>query len=68
MDPIRKFQFHYDQSVCLVDKFPEAALEANQVRNISFAPGEGKVPENILQTDNWDIDTFPMKHGWDTCF
>ena len=25
-DTIRKFQFDYDTSVCLVDKFPEAAL------------------------------------------
>ena len=62
MDPIRKFQFNYDKSVCLVDKFPEAAIPDNQVSNISFAPGEGKVPENILQSDNWDIEAFPMKH------
>ena len=62
MDPIRKFQFDYDKSVCLVDKFPEAALSDNQLNNISFAPGEGKVPENILKTDKWDIEAFPMKH------
>ena len=29
---------------------------------ISFAPGEGKIPENILQTDDWDSMAFPMKH------
>ena len=62
MDPVKKFQFNYDKSVCLVDKFPEAAISDNQVNELSFAPGEGKVPENILQTDNWDIDAFPMKH------
>ena len=54
-DVIRKFQFDYDKSVCLVDKFPEAAVpdeenvESNQ---ILFAPGKGKIPENILQSDN----------------
>ena len=44
-----KFQFDYDTSVCLVDKFPEATApdQVNSVTNqISFAPGEGKIPEN----------------------
>ena len=64
-DPTRKFQFDYDKSVCMVDKFPEAAADDGQRNNgesISFAPGEGKLPENILMTENWDIDAFPMKH------
>ena len=61
MDPVRKYQFDYDRSVCLVDKFPEAAVP-DKVQEIAFAPGEGKIPENILMTDNWDIDAFPMKH------
>ena len=39
-DVIRKFQFDYDKSVCLVDKFPEAAapdvdiIESNQIDGI----------------------------------
>ena len=52
-DTIRKFQFDYDTSVCLVDKFPEAAMPeppSDESNQISFAPGEGKVPENILTT------------------
>ena len=62
-DPARKFQFDYDRSVCMVDKYPEAALTENKNdKCVSFAPGEGKTPENILMTDNWDIDAFPMKH------
>ena len=64
-DTIRKFQFDYDTSVCLVDKFPEAALPelaSSDGNHISFAPGEGKIPENILTTKNWDRDAFPMKH------
>ena len=64
-DPTRKFQFEYDKSVCMVDKYPEAAADDGQtkeINNMSFAPGEGKVPENILMTKNWDIDAFPMKH------
>ena len=49
----------------MVDKFPEAIADdgqAKEINNVSFAPGEGKVPENILMTKNWDIDAFPMKH------
>ena len=66
-DSIRKFQFDYDQSICLSQNFPEAFhLEntENMVENsqISVAPGEGKIPENILNSENWDALAFPMKH------
>ena len=62
-DVTRKFQFDYDRSVCMVDNYPEAALsEVNEGDCISFAPGQGKIPENILTSENWDIDAFPMKH------
>ena len=64
-DSVRKFQFDYEKSVCLVDKYPEAAVldSPNELQQgVAFAPGEGKVPENILMTDKWDIDAFPMKH------
>ena len=63
-DVIRKFD--YDKSVCLVDKHPEAAIAEESTvdtpNQISFAPGEGKVPESILHSEKWDIKAFPMKH------
>ena len=66
-DVIRKFQIDYDHSVCLSDKFAEAfhieadtAIESQQ--HLSFAPGEGKLPENILSSEHWDALAFPMKH------
>ena len=64
-DVIRKYQFDYDTSVCLVDKFPEAAETEESEKGasqISIAPGEGKKPENILTTKHWDRDAFPLKH------
>ena len=64
-DAIRKFQFDYNRSVCLVDKYPEAGVTEeynNERETISFAPGEGKYPENILSSKNWDVQAFPMKH------
>ena len=60
-DPIRKYQFNYDKSVCLTKNYPEAA-EIENCHTYSFAPGEGKIPENVLMTKDWDILTFPMKN------
>ena len=62
-DSIRKFQIDYDKSVCLSEKFPEAFCnERNSLETIDIAPGEGKLPENILCSENWDALAFPMKH------
>ena len=58
-DPIRKFQIDYDKSVGLAEKFPEAFEEDKQ---LAVAPGEGKIPENILTSEHWDAQAFPMKH------
>jgi hypothetical protein len=60
-DPIRKYQFNYDKSVCLTENYPEAA-ETENCHRYSFAPGEGKIPENVLMTKDWDILAFPMKN------
>ena len=47
----------------MVDNYPEAALpEVDSGNCISFARGEGKISENILSSENWDIDAFPIKH------
>ena len=63
-DPKGKFQIDYDKSVCLSDKFPEAFHVENNLSlsDISVAPGEGKLPENILMTKDWDSLAYPMKH------
>ena len=29
-DPVRRFQFDYDKSVCLIDKFPDVNLKESQ--------------------------------------
>ena len=64
-DTVRKFQIDYDESVCLTQRFPEAftSEETTAASSVmSVAPGEGKLPENILCTENWDALAFPMKH------
>ena len=55
-DPVRKFHFNYDKSLCLADKYPE----------ISVAPGEGQSPLNVLFDKNWDVQAFPHLHNVDS--
>ena len=54
-DPVRKFNFVYDESVCLTNKYPE----------IDVAPGEGQKPEDILREKDWDVQAFPHLHNPD---
>ena len=76
-DPARRFQIDYDLSTCLVQQYPECLHKENDSlekddknltehcekgNQLSFAPGEGKLPENILTSENWDALAFPMKH------
>ena len=65
-DPIRKHQIDYDKSVCLSEKYPEAFHIEKELSTtfgqLSVAPGESKVPENILFSENWDAQAFPLKH------
>ena len=57
-DVIRKFQYDYNTSTCMTNKFPEADSESA----LSFAPAEGKIPTSILKDENWDINSFPNLH------
>ena len=41
----------------MIPKFPEAGIPHNET--VSFAPGEGKIPTNILKEKCWDINSFP---------
>ena len=54
-DPIKKYHFTYDESLCMMDRFPE----------ISVAPGEGQRPKGILGDRNWDVKAFPHLHNLD---
>ena len=55
LDPARKFNFKYDQSVCMSNKYPE----------VTIAPGEGQTPTGILSEKDWDIKSFPHLHNAD---
>ena len=57
-DPIRKFQYDYNGTTCMTNKFPETDSSGP----LNFAPAEGKIPSNILKDENWDINSFPNLH------
>ena len=57
-DPVRKYQYDYNRTTCLTNKFPESKTESA----LDFAPAEGKVPTSILKDDDWDINSFPNLH------
>merc|ERR1711893_400794 len=54
-DPVKKYHFTYDESLCMMNKYPEIVL----------APGERHRPKGILGDKNWDVKAFPHLHNAD---
>ena len=65
-DAIRKFQLDYDMTTCMVPKFPEGIPQSEE-SDLSVAPGEGKIPSNILREEDWDVKSFPNLHPTGKC-
>ena len=72
LDSIRKYQHNLGNSTMMTDNFPESSLITNTTNNIlhqkesenstrscPIAPGEGKVPTNLMRDENWLINAFP---------
>ena len=70
-DSIQKWKFHQDDKTIYINDYPE--MDVNEEREedtaenpinvpVRVAPGEGKYPENILKTKNWDTGAFPSLH------
>ena len=64
-DPIRRFQFDYDEHVALSNDNPAAALDGHTLTKtgehnvLSVAPGEGQIATSVLTEREWDIKTYP---------
>ena len=69
-DPIRRFQFDYDEHVALADESPAAQLDGDALTKntlignndnnfANVAPGEGQIPTSVLKEREWDIKTYP---------
>ena len=61
-DPVRKWQFNYNQSTYFSNNYPEISYKDDINDTFDIAPGEGKTPTNVLQEIDWDIQTFPTLH------
>ena len=66
LDHVNKWKFLYNKSTCFMNDFPELEVKEEDDsitdKYISVAPGEGKVPSNILNEKDWDIKSFPCLH------
>ena len=63
-DPVRKYQFDYNKSLCMAHKFPEIDA-TDPTKDVELAPGEGKIPNDIMREIDWDIKAFPYLHNPD---
>ena len=68
-DPIQKWKFNFDEKTTYVNDYPEMNVYEENPNNeqssddpVKVAPGEGKRPENILKSENWDTSSFPNLH------
>ena len=65
-DPVKKFQFKYGQSLCYSNQYPEIqATEGQQQSDLDLAPGENRIPKDIVQDVDWDVKAFPHLHNLD---
>ena len=62
-DPIKKYQFKYNESLYMVDKYPEISIKTDS--SVNIAPGEGQIPKDIMTDYEWDIKAFPHLHNTD---
>ena len=62
-DPVKKYQFKYNEALCMTDKYPEISVKTNA--SVNVAPGEGQVPKDIMTDDDWDVKAFPHLHNPD---
>ena len=64
-DPVKKYQLDgHNRSSCLSNKFPEETHH-DDTKSVQVAPGEGKIPINLLNHKDWDIQAFPHLHNYD---
>ena len=62
-DPVKKYQFEYNKSLCMANKYPEVSI--SEPSTVSVAPGEGKIPKDIMSEEDWDVKAFPYLNNPD---
>ena len=62
---VKDNQFDQAQHFVMANDHPEShCITSSSVRakELNVAPGEGKIPTNIMRDENWDIGGFPHLH------
>ena len=57
-DPVQRQKFNNNRPTFFVNDFPELDIRDSN-DPVVVAPGEGKIPTNILKEDDWDIKSYP---------
>ena len=64
-DPVKKAQFQYGNCLYYANKFPEIEATEKPTEDLIIAPGENRVPKDLLNDVDWDIKAFPHLHNLD---
>ena len=74
LEAVRKQQYNISGETVMTDAYPECAMafpqsdksqkdvEDDSDEILSLAPGEGKIPTNLMREPNWDTASFPLLH------
>ena len=56
---VKKTQSEVTQSTMMTNSFPEALCHTKSNGSVPVAPGEGRIPTNLMREKDWDIMAFP---------
>lgn len=68
LNTVKKFQSNQNSSTCLVPEDLDYKVVVNKSsaaitkQGIAIAPGEGKIPSNLMREDFFDVKAFPRHH------
>jgi hypothetical protein len=52
-----------DQPSMFYENYPEIRVNNSNIakeNDLCIAPGEGKIPANLMRDDSWDVNAFPL--------
>ena len=63
-DIIARYQYKRNPSAVMANQHPEIMVKSSvtSTTSHSIAPGEGKIPTNLMRESTWDVDAFPNLH------
>ena len=69
-DPIYQKQSNIQSAIAMSNSFPEVSIieptnnhhDIDSTESHAIAPGEGKIPSNLMRDKLWDVNAFPSFH------